>query len=163
MLVWSGAASPVVESVKLTGPDGQTRSLAAQLRGDKYVFSYADTFLPGLYELRFAPAEVPQPVFYSVAIDRAALDPAGLSAADVEWLRERNYLQERLTAETLPQALGARATGTELWPLAALLLLVLLVLEVFMTRRLVRLQTGIQAAEAGLVQPVHGTLLGGPR
>lgn len=162
-IVWSGPATPAVESIKLTQPDGQARVVPAQLRGDKYVFSYADTFVPGLYELRFTPREVPQPVFYSVAIDRAELDPAVLSAADAQWLRERNYLQERLTAETLPQALNAQATGTELWPLAAFLVLALLVLEVLMTRRLVRLQTGIQADQAGLVQPVHGPWSGGTR
>jgi len=154
-LLWTGPAQQPVESVKITLPDGQSRSLTAQLRGNQYVFSFSDTNMPGLYELRFSPRTIPQPVYYSASIDRRELDPAVISTAEAQWLRERNDLQDRLTPASLPAALVARHTGTELWPLLAFLVLALLISEVFLTRRLVRLQTDIHPEDAGLLPHAH--------
>jgi hypothetical protein len=109
-----------------------------QLRGEKYVTSFNDTFLPGLYEMRFVPASVPQPVYYSVNIDRQELDFTSLAAADVKWLEDKGIIKDRITAETVPQALEAMAGGVELWGLLGFLVLALLVVEVAITRNLAK-------------------------
>jgi hypothetical protein len=134
MLLWSGPLVPAVESAKLLSPDGTSKSLPVQLRGDKYVASYGDTFLPGLYEMHFVPASVPQPAYYSVNIDRSELDFTALTAADVKWLGEHNYVKDRITTDTVPQALEAAAGGYELWVPLGFLVVALLILEVAITR-----------------------------
>jgi hypothetical protein len=137
-LVWSGPLSPAVESAKALLPDGTSKPLTVQLRGEKYVTSFNDTFLPGLYEMRFVPASVPQPVYYSVNIDRQELDFTSLAAADVKWLEDKGIIKDRITAETVPQALEAMAGGVELWGLLGFLVLALLVVEVAITRNLAK-------------------------
>jgi hypothetical protein len=137
-LVWSGPLSPAVESAKALLPDGTSKPLTVQLRGEKYVTSFNDTFLPGLYEMRFVPASVPQPVYYSVNIDRQELDFTSLAAADVKWLEDKGIIKDRITAETVPQAFEAMAGGVELWGLLGFLVLALLVVEVAITRNLAK-------------------------
>lgn len=137
-LVWSGPLAPAVESAKVLLPDGTSKPLTVQLRGEKYVTSFGETFLPGLYEMRFIPATVPQPVYYSVNIDRQELDFTALAAADVKWLEEKGIVKDRITTDTVPQALEAMAGGYELWALLGFLVLALLVVEVAMTRTLAK-------------------------
>jgi hypothetical protein len=154
-LVWTGPATPPISAATLITPDTTTRSLQPQLRGDKYVVQYKDTFLPGLYELRFTPPDVPQPVYFSVGIDRAELDPATVASADIDWLKERTFLRDRITLETLPAAINAQRAGYELWWITGLLLVMLLIGEVIMTWRLARKQTDVDVEHAGLVKPTR--------
>ncbi|HVS70182.1 MAG TPA: BatA domain-containing protein [Phycisphaerae bacterium] len=137
-LLWSGPLTPAVESASLLCPDGQTRNLEVQLRGDKYLTTFSGTYLPGLYEMHFLPATVPQPVYYSVNIDPAELDFTPLTVADVHWFEQHHYVKDRITSDTLPTALDAQAGGYELWGPLGLLLLAFLILEVAITRTLAR-------------------------
>jgi hypothetical protein len=154
-IVWSGPATPTITAATLIAPDATTRTLQPQLRGDNYVVQYKDTYLPGLYEMRFTPAEIPQPVYFSVGIDRAELDPATVSSGDADWLKSRRYLHERVTLETLPAAMSAQRAGYELWWIVGLLLAGLLIGEVVMTWRLARKQTDVDVEHAGLVKPTR--------
>jgi hypothetical protein len=154
-IVWSGPATPTISSATLTAPDSSVKTLQPQLRGDKYVVQYKDTHLPGLYEMRFSPAEVPQPVYFSVGIDPAELQPAVMAAADVDWLKSHGYVKDRVTIETLPAAIDAQRTGYELWWVIGILLIGLLIGEVIMTWRLARRQTDVDVEHAGLVKPTR--------
>jgi hypothetical protein len=91
--------------------------------------------------MRFTPSDVPQPVYYSVGIDARELDSAALSPGDVSALKESGFIQARLTPDKLSAVLAAPGSGSELWPMLAFAVVGLLVLETFMTYRMVRLQS----------------------
>ncbi len=158
-LTWTGPSSQAVESALLICPDGSQRTLLPELRSDHYYVEERNTALPGLYEMRFsAPARAgavaPPAVYFSVNIDRQELDPASLSASDVnDWLKSKGYLKDVLKADTLPKAMEATHGGYDLWWILGLFLLGFLLLEVFMTRQLVRQQSGQSLAEESLAMP----------
>ena len=140
-IVWRGAASPAVISATITRmEDGVSTPLKVSGESGRAVARYADTHVPGVYEMRFAPSEVPQPVYFSVGIDPRELDPATLSSGDLSWLKENGFLQARLSPEKLSAVLAAPGSGSELWPTLAFAVVGLLVLETFMTYRMIRLQ-----------------------
>ncbi len=159
-LLWSGPAALGIQSATLVSPNGAAHIVQPELRGDRYVLSYNDTHSPGLYELHFSPPSVPQPVYYTVGIDRAELDPAVLSSTDFDWLKTDGYLRDNLTLGTLPKALDAKAGGAELWWLLALSVLLLLVTEAILTTRLIKQQTAVDPEMAGLV-PTNAQTAGG--
>ncbi len=91
-LIWTGPASKPIDSAILLTPDGSSRALQPQLRGENFILSDKETYEPGLYELRLVPPPTageipPPPIYYSVNIDRTELDPATLSPADFDWPR----------------------------------------------------------------------------
>jgi hypothetical protein len=150
-IVWTGPAQPAVESAQITQPDTTVHRADPLLGNDgKWLIRYTDTYQPGLYELGFAPPEIPQPVYYSVNINQKELDPATLAAADLAWLKDNSYVKERITSDGLAAALGAQNRGTELWPYLALGVIGMLVLETFLTRRILRLQVDGKIAGAKL-------------
>ncbi|MCL2640049.1 MAG: VWA domain-containing protein, partial [Phycisphaerales bacterium] len=139
-ILWNGPSTPPIESATLIAPDGTAQPLQPQLRGDRY-FITTKVLTPGLHQLTFTPATIPQPVYYSVNLDPRELDPAIVSAADIEWLTP-THLTARLTPETLPKALDAQPTGLELWWPLAMILMMLLLLETFTTSRLAKKSPG---------------------
>jgi hypothetical protein len=144
-ITWSGPVSPSPMSATLIRPDaprGEAVPLKLVTESGKTVVRYEQTHAPGLYELRFTPTAIPQPVYYSVSIDPKELDPAVLSAGDISSLKESGFIQARLTPDELGHLLSAPGSGSELWPALALATLGLLVIETVMTYRMVRLQAG---------------------
>ena len=139
---WSGPADPRVKVATIARPDGKTLQKQPTLTAGRQRLSYTDTAEPGLYTLRFDPTAVPQPVYYGVALDRRELDPTALSEADQAWLKNRGFVERRISSSELASALGGVNTGAELWKWLALSVLGLLVFETLMTRRIVRLQEG---------------------
>jgi hypothetical protein len=140
-IVWRGAASPAVLSGTITRmEDGVSAPLKVSSESGRPVARYADTHVPGLYEMRFMPSDLPQPVYFSVGIDPRELDPATLSSSDLSWLKDNGFVQARLSPEKLSAVLAAPGSGSELWPTLAFAVVGLLVLETFMTYRMIRLQ-----------------------
>jgi hypothetical protein len=140
-----------VQTVSITRPDNSKVDLAPRVSNGRSVLSYNDTFLPGLYALRFDKTEVPQPVYYGVGIDRRELDATAMAASDHKWLADRGYLERRLeNPGELASAVGAVNKGSELWPILAVILLASLLVETFMTWRLMRHQTQVDVAGAGV-------------
>ncbi|HVT82421.1 MAG TPA: CARDB domain-containing protein, partial [Phycisphaerae bacterium] len=157
-LTWTGPNSLQIETAVVIAPDGTQKVLQPELRGDHYFVEERETSLPGLYEMRFsAPAKMgatpPKPVYFGVNVDRQELDPAVLSVADQDWFRGKGYLKDLLKEETLPKAMEAKEGGRDLWWMLGLLLLAFLLLEVFLTRQLVREQSGQTLADEGLSMP----------
>ena len=155
-LVWSASTISIpaqLQSAAIVSPNGAAHSANIELRGDQYFINYKETFAPGLYELRLAANGGPPlpPVYYTVNLDKNELDPATLSPADIEWLKNSKYLQDHLDITTLPKALNAQVGGAELWWLLATLVLLLLLAETFTTWRLMKRQTGVDPETAGLV------------
>lgn len=147
-MTWTGPSNPAIESVTIARPDGKpARAPQPALVGGKFVIDYSDTFVPGLYALSFKPASIPQPVHYAVGIDKNELDPRNLSDGDVASLVERGFLRKAIAPADIATIFEAREQGTELWPYVAVLVLALLVVETWFTRRAVRLlQTDAEAA-----------------
>lgn len=149
-LVWTAASDPPIAGVDVVRPDGGTQRVQAVLTGGKYVVAYDSTHVPGLYEVRPVGSDAsrggPGVAHFSVNIDRRELEPAVLSATDMQWLVGQKYVNEAIGEADLARALGAANRGTEVWPYAALAVFVLLLVETVMTRRMVRLQAGESAA-----------------
>ncbi len=164
-LVWTGPASRPLDSVTLVSPDGARRTLQPELRGDHYFVQADGTDQPGLYQMQFlaaaqAGATRPPDAFFAVNIDPAELDPAILSASDLDAMQTKGFLKGTLTAQTLANAMNATQGDYDLWWLLAVGILLLLLLETWMTRRLVRQQSGAALAQTGLADVLPaGTLI----
>lgn len=154
-IAWSGPPNPAIQSVDVTLPDNSVDAgRKATFRNGRWEFTYPNAFLPGLYQLRFAPTEVPQPVFYGVGIDRRELDNTPLSAQDKDWLVKSVFLDAQ-TPEVKPAQLVTVVTreekGLEIWKILALVLLGSLLAETYMTYRMTSLQKKVNVENAGLV------------
>lgn len=154
-LFWTGPASQPVESVVLVSPDGQKNALLPELRGDHYFVQASDTATPGLYEMQFtaprqAGAITPPPAYYAVNIDPAELDPTLMGPADIEWLTSGGYLKGTLGDQSLAAAMNATEGSFDLWWILGFMLLLGLIVETWMTHRLVRQQSGAELAESDL-------------
>jgi hypothetical protein len=153
-LVWTGPPSSLIDIVTVINPDGTSRTIQPELRGDHFFVEDPDTQLPGLYEMRFtAPpkqgAVPPRTAFFSVNIDREELDPAVLSTGELEWFKEHGFLTGVVNNDTLAKAMDASNAAYEYWWAIGLLVLILLVFEVFLTYLHVREQAGMGLKEAG--------------
>lgn len=157
-LAWSGPTALAVETGVVLRPDGTQKALQPEVRGDHYYIEERDTEQPGLYEMRFsAPArtgaKAPPPAYFGVNIDRQELDPAVLTAGDLDWFKSKGYLSDVLGNDSLAKAMEASAGGRELWWILGLFLLGFLLFEVYLTRQLVRQQSGQTLAQEGLAMP----------
>ena len=142
-IIWTGPAMPQVLSATVTRvSDTVTTPLKISMQGGRPSARFDDTHTPGLYELRFMPTDVPQPVYYSAGIEAKELDPATLSVDDIATLKTNGLLQARLSPDKLGTVMKAPGSGSELWPLLAFAVVGLLTLETFMTYRMIGLQSG---------------------
>lgn len=145
-VAWTGPANPQVQAAMLSRPDGAAvPPIKPVSRGGRTSVRYEDTFAPGLYELRFSPTEIPQPIYYSVSIDPRELDAPALSSADVNWLKDNRVIESRVNEGDLPSLMAAPGAGAELWPALAYAMVGLLVVETLITYRMARLQKGAAA------------------
>ncbi|MDB5356745.1 MAG: hypothetical protein JWN24_3198 [Phycisphaerales bacterium] len=155
-IAWSGPANPGVQEVDVTLPDGSTdKGRKATYRNGRWEFQYPNAFLPGLYQLRFNPTEVPQPIFYGVAIDRRELDNTPLSSSDQDWLTRGGFLDQQspqVKAETVASIITQEDKGIEMWKWLGGLVLLSLVAETFMTYRMAGLQQKVDVTGAGLTR-----------
>jgi hypothetical protein len=155
-ITWAGTATPAVQAVDVTLPDGTTdRGRKANYRGGHYEFTYPNAFLPGLYTLHFTPTEVPQPVFYGVGIDHRELDPAKLGSDDEAWLTKGSFLDKnnpKVEPADLATVITRVDEGSDLWVYLAGFVLLSLCLETYMTYRMAGLQKKIDVVGAGLVK-----------
>ena len=163
---WIGPLTPAIKSVDVTNPDGSVAANhSAPIRNGHFEFTYNNSDLPGIYQLRFNPTEVPQPVFYGAGIYHSELDAARLSSDDQQWLQKGRFVAEN-NSEITADNLSYLVTGIEgpngflgrmieflldYRTLASLVVLSLLA-ETFMTFRMSGLQKKIDVAGAGLVK-----------
>src|SRR6185437_8049803 len=152
---WAGPGTPAIQKVDITLPDGQTDlGRKANYRDGHYEFTYPNAFMPGIYQLRFTPTEVPQPIFYSVGIDRRELDNTHLSSDDTQWLTKGNFLDKkdpRIEPSQLAYIITRIDEGMDIWKYLAGFVVLSMCLETYMTYRMASLQKKIDVAGAGLV------------
>ena len=154
-IAWSGPANPAVQKVDVTLPDKTIDSgRKATFRNGRWEFTYPNAFLPGLYQLRFTPTDVPQPVFYGVGIDRRELDNTPLSTEDHEWLKKGTFLDPQspvVQASQLAFVVTREDKGIEFWKYLAFFVLASLIAETYITYRMTGLQKKIDVAGAGML------------
>ena len=149
---WAGPARPAVQSVQVTLPDNSSVTRPAMFNNGRWLVTYPDTYLPGIYRLQFTPTDV-APVYYGVNIDRTELDPATLDADDVNWLKNGNFLDPTLPTigeGDLAMVIRRESQGRELWGYLGGALLLSLLIETFLTYRLIGSQKRVDVANAGL-------------
>lgn len=149
---WAGSAQPAVQSVQVTLPDNASVTRPALFNNGRWLVTYPDTYLPGVYRLQFTPTDV-APVYYGVNIDHTELDPATLDADDINWLRNGNFLDPNLptiSEADLPVVIRRESQARELWGYLAGALLLSLLIETFLTYRLIGAQKRVDVANAGL-------------
>jgi hypothetical protein len=119
-------------------PDG--RAHAAEAWGDAPhpKARLLSTELPGVYRAVRMGDPAARPEFFVVNFDRTESDLTPLEAIDTEQLTARGRMRFIQSVEDLQAALAGDAPRTELWRLLLLVVLVILVAEVLMTRKLVR-------------------------
>ncbi|HEY2589871.1 MAG TPA: BatA domain-containing protein [Tepidisphaeraceae bacterium] len=152
---WAGPARPAIRSVQITLPDNTSITRPATFNNGRWLVTYSDTYLPGVYRLQFSPTEV-APVYYGVNIDPKELDPAALDTDDITWLKNGNYLDPSLpilTEADLGVVIRREAEGRELWGWLGGALLASLLIETFLTYRLIGSQKKIDVLNAGLPTP----------
>lgn len=136
-IVWTGPITPTIQSAQVSNPHGVVLAAQPQITsGNKYLMIYHHTESPGLYQLNFKPAAIPQPVFYSVAIDPRQLDPQTLSKNDIIWLEHQGYVKAVIKPAGIISILSSTLTGLDLWPWLAALVMLMLIIEVFLCHRL---------------------------
>lgn len=137
------------QSVQVAQPDNKLVTVEATAAAGRWTVRYADTFIPGLYEMRFAQTAM-APVHYAVGIDPHELDAATLSAGDLSRLRDRGFIQTRIDKDDLLSVVTGSNRGSELWPGMVLAVAFLMVLETLMTYRMLHLQEPLDVAHAGI-------------
>jgi Aerotolerance regulator N-terminal/CARDB/von Willebrand factor type A domain len=129
-IVWTGPSQPVIQSALIQDPRGAANPVQPQYTPDnRYLLTWGQTDVPGLYQLTFKPDAVPQPVFYSVAIDASQLDPTEVSSEQLAQLQSAGFIRKQLLAPQIPSAVGNASQDMPLWPLLACLILVMLLAE----------------------------------
>ena len=149
---WAGPAQPPVQSVQITLPDNSGVTRPAMFNNGRWLVTYPDTYLPGVYRLQFTPSGV-APVYYAVNIDHTELDPATLDADDINWLKKGNFLDPTLPTLAegdLPIVIRRESQTREVWAYLAGALLLGLLIETFLTYRLIGAQKRVDVANAGL-------------
>lgn len=136
-IVWTGPLKPTVQSASIINPLGIAAAVQPQITADgKYLIIDNRTQLPGLYQVVFKPVSIPQPVYYSVAIDPSELDSQLVSKTDMSWLTHQHYINGVIKAGQIPGVLSSVLVGVDLWPWLALIVMAMLVGEVLLCRRL---------------------------
>jgi hypothetical protein len=124
-----------VENWVCINPDDEEMSV--QPAGDELrpMIRVDDTWLPGVYRLRKGDL---RPEFFVVDFDRSESDLTPLT--DERWaeLTEEDRLRRIETPAELFEALKSDTARVELWHLLLLVFLIILVGEVYLTRRLVQ-------------------------
>lgn len=149
---WAGPAQPSVQSVQITLPDNSGVTRPAMFNNGRWLLTYPDTYLPGIYRLQFTPSGV-APVYYGVNIDHTELDPAVLDADDINWLKAGSFLDPTLPTigeGDLAAVIRRESQTRELWAYLAGALLLGLLIETFLTYRLIGAQKCVDVANAGL-------------
>ncbi len=139
-IVWTGSDKPAIESATILDPHGLIHSVTPQLiTGGHYLVTWNHTGLPGLYTLSFKPAKSRANVYFNVNINRSNLNPATLSAADMQWLTSHDYIRKQISTREIATALGTVSRNFSLWPILAILVLLMLLVEAWLCRNMAQL------------------------
>jgi len=141
------ATASVAPEGKVIDPSGKMSEVAGEADGASLVFRYAQTDLPGVYRLAVT-ADGKERSFYFTsrpAAKESSLEPL---SDDV-----RSELSDRLGAQfvtdvdTIRQQLEIDVVGTEIWQVLVAVVVLLLLAEVLLTRRIAAARHGVHEEE----------------
>ncbi len=139
-IVWIGSDTPAIESAAILDPHGLIHSVTPQLiTGGHYLVTWGHTGLPGLYTLSFKPGKSRAKVYFNVNINRSNLNPAVLSPTDMQWLTSHDYIRKQINTHEIAAALGTVTRNFSLWPILAILVLLMLLVETWLCRNMAQL------------------------
>ncbi|MEZ6054380.1 MAG: BatA domain-containing protein [Planctomycetaceae bacterium] len=138
------------ETVEFTTPDGRKVPAEEFGIGPQARLGLSDTSLPGLYRAQPTDARMGNAEYFVVHSDRHESDLAPLSPPEQQRLSDNHHIQFVTSLEDIIQGMAEEEAPSELWRLLLLGVLLLLVAEVLMTRRLV--QGGHEAIESPSTQ-----------
>jgi len=118
------------------GPDGKETRTPTKIEGDRRTARFAQTTLPGLYEMRSA-AGAGKTERFVVNFDRRESDLTALSPPEQQGLTDQG-LTFTTDAESIAKNATDQKARSEFWWWLLLIVLGMLVFEVVMTRRLVQ-------------------------
>ncbi|MFO1006728.1 MAG: VWA domain-containing protein [Planctomycetaceae bacterium] len=118
------------------GPDGRESRIPTTIEGDRRTARFAQTSLPGLYEMRSA-AGVGKVERFAVNFDRRESDLSQLSPPEQQGLTEKG-LAFAADVDVIARNATDQQARSEFWWWLMLIVLGMLVFEVVMTRRLVQ-------------------------
>lgn len=128
------------------GPDGKESRTPTKIEGDRRTARFAQTTLPGVYEMR-SVAGAGKPERFVVNFDRKESDLSALTPLESQGLTDKG-LVFTTDAEAVAKNATDQQARSEFWWWLLLIVLGMLVFEVVMTRRLV--QGGHVLVEPGL-------------
>ena len=117
-------------------PDGKETRTPSKLEGERRTARFAQTTLPGVYEMRSA-AGAGKPERFVVNFDRGESDLSPLTPPEEQGLTNKK-IQFIADAEAVAKNATDQTAPSEFWWWLLLIVLGLLVFEVVMTRRLVQ-------------------------
>jgi len=132
--LFEAAEAPPV--AKVTDPAGEVTEIAGQPEGGSMVFRHLQTDLPGVYRWTVPMAGQARSYWFVVrpGADQAVLEP--LSDRTRRDLAEWIGLRFSEDVDAIRRQLKIDVVGTEMWQALAAVVLVLLLAEVFLTRRI---------------------------
>ncbi len=133
------------ESIEFNTPDGRTVPAEAFGIGPEAKLGHSDTSLPGVYRAQPTDAGVRMTEYFVVHSDRAESDLTRLSPPEQQRMTGNDRIQFVTSLADIVAGMAEDEAPSELWRLLLLGVLLLLVAEVLMTRRLV--QGGHEAVE----------------
>lgn len=124
-------------SAGFLNPADQFQAVESRNWDGESVFQFVDTRLPGAYELKSSESGQTLDAFV-VNYDQSEHDPASLTMKDKERLTVNDRLTFVESVDALSQQMYRDESKSELWGLLLWAFLALLMVEVWMTRRLVQ-------------------------
>jgi hypothetical protein len=140
------------ESIRFRLPDGTEAAAEAGGTDAKPSARLKTTTLPGVYQAVRASRPQDAPEYFVVDFDRAESNLTPLDDAGRERLTAKDRLKFIRDVDEWTEAVEADSPRAEVWWMALLAVLGLLVFEVAMTRRLVRSGHGVLDVEAEPVE-----------
>ena len=135
-------AKTTMEQITFLDPNGKpaTGTIKADPAANAATFQSQNTSLPGIYNLSPKPGvqtDLKEDRFV-VNFDRSESDLTPLNEAQQKTLTEESHLTFFKTLDELKQAMFSDVSETEFWRILLLIFLLLMVGEMFLTRRLVQ-------------------------
>ncbi len=147
------ARDATAAEIRFRTPDGAEHPATSAGDSRQSIARYSSTVLPGVYEaVRPNRAQAP-PEYFVVDFDRAESDLSGLSDADRGLLAADDRIRLIRDLDEWTSSVEADAPRAEVWWIALLAVLALLVFEVAMTRRLVLKGHGLVDADLAAGAP----------
>lgn len=138
LILDDASGSPSEQTVEFKTPDGQVVAADEFGLGDESRLGLEDTILPGVYRAQIVEEESTRTEYFVVHSERDESDLTQLSPPEQERIAGEDRVRFVTSLDEIVAGMAEDEVPSELWRWLLLGVLLLLVSEVLMTRRLVR-------------------------